>query len=72
MDVTAAVAESARVRTYTEGEAVGAIGIHYQQAMESLLQDVSGISSNSFLQFHRSQAKFVRELLCLYSEVTVT
>ncbi len=32
-----------------------AIGIHYQQAMESPLQNVSGISSNSFLQFHRTK-----------------
>ncbi len=73
MDVTAAVAESARVFGLTlEEKQLEAIGIHYQQAMESPLQDVSGISSNSFLQFHRNQAKFARERLCLYSEVTVT
>ncbi len=59
MDVTAAVAESARVFGLTLKEKqLEAIGIQYQQAMESPLQDVSGISSNSFLQFHRNQAKF--------------
>ncbi len=73
MDVTAAVAESARVFGLALKEKqLEAIRIHYQQAMESPLQDVSGISSNSFLQFHRNQAKFARERLCLYSEVTVT
>ncbi len=73
MDVTAAVAESARVFGLTLKEKqLEAIGIQYQQAMERLLQDVSGIRSNSFLQFHRNQAKFARERLCLYSEVTVT
>ncbi len=49
MDVTAAVAESARVFGLTLKEKqLEAIGIHYQQAMESPLQDVSSISSNSF------------------------
>ncbi len=73
MDVIAAVAESARVFGLTLKEKqLEAIGIHYQQSMESPLQDVSGISSNSFLQFHRNQAKFARKHLCLYSEVTVT
>ncbi len=56
MDVTAAVVESARVFGLTLKEKqLEAIGIHYQQAMESPLQDVSGISSNSFLQFHRTK-----------------
>ncbi len=73
MDVTVAVTESALVFGLTLKEKqLEAIGIHYQQAMESPLQDVSGISSNSFLQLHRNQAKFARERLCLYSEVTVT
>ncbi len=71
MDVTAAVAESARVFGLTLKEKqLEAIGIQYP--MERPLQDVSGIRSNSFLQFHRNQAKFARERLCLYSEVTVT
>ncbi len=53
MDVTAVVAESARVFGLTLKEKqLEAIGIHYQQAMASPLQDVSGITSNSFLQFH--------------------
>ncbi len=71
---TATVAENARVFGLTLKEKqLETIGIHYQQAMESPLQDVSGISSNSFLlQFHRNQAKFARKRLCLYSEVTVT
>ncbi len=46
MDVTAAVAESVRVFELTLKEKQ--LEIHYQQAMESPLQDVSGISSNSF------------------------
>ncbi len=62
MDVTAAVAESARVFGLTLKE----------KQLEAIMQDVSGISSNSFLQFHRNQAKFARERLCLYSAVTVT
>ncbi len=67
------MAESARVFGHTLKEKqLEAIGMHYQQAMESPLQDVSGKSSNSFLQFHRNQAKFARERLRLYSEVTVT
>ncbi len=46
MDVTAAVAESARVFGLTLKEKhLEAIGIHYQQAMETPLQDVFGISS---------------------------
>ncbi len=48
MDVTVAVAESARVFGLTLKEKrLEAIGIQYQQAMERPLQDVSGISSNS-------------------------
>ncbi len=50
--LTSLQAESARVFGLTLKEKqLEAIGIQYQQAMERPLQDVSGIRSNSFLQF---------------------